>query len=79
VAASNASAVWVPIRIRRLSKRSASRPPCMLPRSVGMNCTAMMSPTCVGLPVIVNTSHPMATVCIQLPMSETSWPRKNRR
>ena len=51
----------------------------MLPNKVGMNCTATMNPTCVGLLVILSTSQPIATVCIQVPMSETSWPPKNRR
>jgi hypothetical protein len=38
-----------------------------------------VKPTATPLPVRVRISQISATVCIQFPESETSWPVKNRR
>ncbi len=43
---------------------------------IGRNCSAAVSPTATPLPVIWTTSHISATVCIQLPERETTWPAK---
>ncbi len=42
--------------------------------SMGRNCRAVTTPTSNPLPVIRSTSHPRATVCIQVPLVDTSWP-----
>jgi hypothetical protein len=36
-------------------------------------------PTETPLPVSFRTSHVSATICIQLPLTEMTWPVKNRR
>ena len=44
--------------------------------TVGRNCSAAVRPTETPLPVSCTTSHISATVCIQLPVMETTWPLK---
>ena len=45
-------------------------------RSIGRNWSAAVTPTATPLLVSSRISHISATVCIQLPLSETSWPAK---
>jgi hypothetical protein len=77
VSASNASAgsaiaVCVISSNRRLSKRSAITPPHAPTISIGANCSAAATPTATPLCVSCSTSHISATVCIHVPLSETS-------
>ncbi|MGX1092897.1 hypothetical protein RKD47_003578 [Streptomyces albogriseolus] len=39
----------------------------------------MVMPTAAEEPVRLSTSQSWAMRCIQVPMLETTWPRKNRR
>ena len=55
-------ATWVTISRRRLSKRSASRPPKAPKSSIGTNCRAVVSPTATPLWVRVRISHTSATI-----------------
>ena len=71
-----AISVWVAISSRRFGTRSASRPPQAPIRSIGRNCSAVVRPTARPLPVRLRTSQIAATVCIQVPESEISWPLK---
>jgi hypothetical protein len=48
-------------------------------QSMGADCSALMSPSLNGELVSSRTSHDCATLCIQVPMSEMSWPEKKRR
>jgi hypothetical protein len=64
---------------RRLPIRSATSPPHAPTSSIGRNCSAVVKPTATPLPVSDRTTHSSATVCIQLPEIETSWPTKKRR
>ena len=75
----NASApesAWVMNSSRRLSTRSATTPPRGPTTSMGRNWHAMTRPSQAPLPVSCSTSQPRATVCIQVPLTETSWPAK---
>ncbi len=74
--AGNAIVAWVIISSRRFSKRSASNPPHAPNRRIGRNCRAVVSPTATPLPVRPRINQTSATVCIQLPDRETSWPAK---
>jgi hypothetical protein len=56
--------------------RSAITPPIAPNTRIGRNCSAAVRPTATPLPVSCTTSHISATVCIQLPESETTWPAK---
>lgn len=69
-------ATWVTISTRRLSKRSASRPPNAPNRRIGANWSAVVSPTATPLWVRVRINHVSATIWIQLPLSDTIWPTK---
>jgi len=69
-------ATWVTISSRRLSKRSASRPPKAPKRRIGVNCSAVVRPTATPLWVRLRISHVSATIWIQLPLSDTIWPTK---
>ena len=60
----------------RFGKRSASSPPQAPKSNIGRNCRAVVRPTARPLPVRLSTSQSAATVCIQVPESETSWPTK---
>ena len=59
--------------------RSASRPPQAPNSSIGRNCSAAVRPTETPEPVSCTISHISATICIQLPEIETTWPVKYRR
>ena len=67
---------WVTIRRRRLGMRSASSPPQAPNSSIGRNCSAVVKPTATPLSVRVRTTQIAATVCIQVPEREISWPAK---
>jgi hypothetical protein len=71
--------VCVIISSRRLAIRSAISPPHAPISSIGRNWSAVVSPTATPLPVSDRITHSSATVCIQLPEIETSWPMKKRR
>ncbi len=71
-----AIAAWVAISSLRLSKRSASTPPYAPKSRIGANWLAVVRPTANPLPVSWSTSHISATICIQFPLSETTWPAK---
>ena len=71
-----AISAWVSISRRRFEKRSASRPPQAPKRRIGRNCSAVVIPTARPLPVSERTSQISATICIQLPDSETTCPAK---
>jgi hypothetical protein len=66
----------VTISSRRFGKRSASRPPHAPSRRMGRNCRAAVRPTAKPECVSCTMSHISATVCIQLPEMETTWPAK---
>jgi hypothetical protein len=60
----------------RLANLSARRPPNAPNRRNGRNWSADVTPTATPLPVSDRISHISATICIQLPDSETSCPAK---
>ena len=63
---------WVAVRIRRLSKRSASTPPHGPSRSTGPNESAAFTPSAVPLPVKLRTSHDDAVKFIHVPTADTN-------
>ena len=71
-----AISAWVVISSLRLGMRSASSPPQAPISSIGRNCRAVVRPTATPLSVRVRISQIAATVCIQVPDSEISWPAK---
>ena len=74
--AGTAMPVWVTISSLRLSKRSASDPPSAPNRRMPVNCSAVAIPTAKPESVSVRISQSSATICIQLPASETICPPK---
>ena len=46
---------------------------------MGANCSAVTSPSWTGDPVSSRTSHAWPTLCIQVPISETSCPPQKSR
>jgi len=64
---------------RRLSARSATRPPHGPARRTGRNCRAVTIPSASPPPESLSTSQAWATDCIQVPVSETPCPMKYRR
>jgi hypothetical protein len=71
-----AISVCVIVSSRRLSSRSASTPPQLPSSRIGRNCRPAVMPTAAPLPVSSTISHISATICIQLPEMETTWPAK---
>ena len=71
-AAGTAIPVWLTISSLRLSKRSASEPPIAPKRRMPANCRAVAMPTAKPESVSVRISHSSATICIQLPASDTT-------
>ena len=69
----------VRISRRRFGTESATRPPQAPTRRIGRNWRAEVTPTASAEPVSVRTSHISATICIQLPLIETSCPPNQRR
>ena len=78
-AASRPARDWVTRSTRRLSIRSANTPPSGPNRNIGRNLAAVVRPSWVPLWVRSSTTKDCATVCIQVPATETSWPKKNSR
>ena len=77
--ASTIITTWAASKVWRLGSTSA-RMPAKRPRIMtGRNCAPATTPSQNGSPVSVNTSQPWATCCIQVPMSDTAWPKKNSR
>jgi hypothetical protein len=74
--AGSAIRLWVTMSRDRLGRRSASKPPQAPNSRTGRNWSAEVTPTARPLPVSDRTSHISATICIQLPLSETIWPAK---
>ncbi len=74
--AGSAIAVWVTASSLRFGQRSARTPPQAPKTRIGKNCSAEVTPTAIPLPVSSRISHISATICIQLPLSETIWPAK---
>lgn len=64
---------------RRFGNRSTSTPPYNPNSSIGRNCSAIVTPTAVDDPARLSTSQSCAIRCIQVPMFDTTWPRKNSR
>jgi hypothetical protein len=79
IAASPPDSACVAYRMRRLFRRSANRPPAGPKTRIGRNRTASTRPRSVPLCVRSRTRKDWATVCIQVPITETSCPKKNRR
>jgi hypothetical protein len=74
-----ANAVWVPIRITRLSRRSARRPAHAPSTRMGPKFRASWIPNATLLSVSFSTSQAAATDCIHVPVTDTIWPPKNSR
>ena len=55
--------------------RSATTPAYGPSSSVGRVWRAMTAPSAVAEPVSSSTSQDWAIICIQVPASETAWPR----
>lgn len=77
--ASRPAAAWVTNSSRRLSTRSTTSPAQVPKSSMGTNCKAVTNPKSTGLSVSRSTSHPWATVCIQVPETEITCPVKYSR
>ena len=77
--ASSPDSVWVTYSTRRRSIRSANTPPSGPNTNIGRNLAALVRPSWVPLWVRSSTTKDCATVCIQVPATETSWPKKNSR
>ena len=71
--------LWMMMRSRRLSDRSAITPAHAPNSSTGRNWHAVMIPTATPLWVMCRTSSVWATSVIQLPAWEIVWPSKNSR
>ena len=78
-AASSPDSDWVRYSIRFRSIRSANTPPIGPNRNIGRNLAALVRPSWVPLWVRSSTKKDCATLCIQVPATETSWPKKNSR
>ena len=78
-AASRPDSDWVTYSTRRLSIRSANTPPSGPNRNIGRNRAAVVRPSWVPLWVRSSTTNDWATVCIQVPATETSCPKKKSR
>ncbi len=76
VSAGSAISACVIVSSRRFAMRSARRPPHAPATSTGRNCRPAATPTRVPLPVSLRISQTSATVCIQLPLSDTTCPAK---
>jgi hypothetical protein len=79
IAASTIAATWVASSSRRLETRSTTVPAGSESSSTGAELAAAARPSSAGESVRRSTSQPWATLCIQVPVSEISWPAKNRR
>ncbi len=76
------ASAWTPISDcsttirRRLSTRSATRPPYGPSSSTGSVCNAITIPSAAAEWVSCSTSQACAVDCIQVPTSEIAWPVK---
>ncbi len=70
------SSVWVPISRWRRLMRSITTPAKSPTRSIGRNCAKETTPSIIEELVSFITSHDCAALCIQVPASEVSWPKK---
>ena len=70
---------WVPMSTRRFGNASATTPANRPKTMTGRNWAVATIPSQIGSPVSWRTSQACATCCIQVPMSEISWPEKNNR
>ena len=72
---------WVVIRIRRWSKRSATRPVIGSSTTCGPNWSAITRPTATASLSVstVSTSQSWAVRCIHVPTFETSAPAAQTR
>ena len=77
--ASAAATDCVPISSLRLSTRSASAPPHAPKTSTGPNWSPTVIPRSTALPVRLSTSQFWAIDCIQVPLMDTTWLKKNSR
>ena len=68
--------VWVTRMMRWRLTRSATVPPIVANRKTGASVTNEVTPRSADDPVRRKTSHDSATDCIQVPVSEMSWPPK---
>ena len=71
--------IWVVSSSRRDGTRSATSPPNGARMNTGIRLQKDISPSMAALPVSRYTSQLRATICIQVPIRETSWPLQNRR
>ena len=78
-AASSPDRDWVRYSTRLRSIRSANTPPIGPNRNIGRNLAALVRPSWVPLWVRSSTRKDCAMLCIQVPATETSWPKKNSR
>ena len=65
--------------ISRRSKRSATIPAGTTRNRTGRERAAAATPRTNGEPVSSRISQPWATVCIQVPVTDTSWPSQKIR
>ncbi len=79
LSAGSISASWVPMTSVRLGNRSVRAPARTARNSTGANWSALMIPSLSGEAVSSSTSQDWPTVCIHVPMSETSWPAQKSR
>src|SRR5213593_391394 len=72
-------ASWLMSNTRFFANRSLSAPPTGDRRRIGVNCSALTTPSWSGDCVISSTSHACATLCIHVPICEISWPAQKSR
>ena len=72
-------AVCVNSSSRRLGMRSATTPAQSEKANTGTPAQNDTTPSLNGERVKSYTNQAWATFCIHVPMSDTSWPKKNRR
>ncbi len=76
VSASAICTTWVQMRIRRLSKRSATEPPNMVRKIMGRPAAKFTIPSMIALFVSVLMTQPWAMICIHVPVSEMQVPMR---
>ena len=70
---------WVPMRVARFGRRSASTPPKSENTRAGAKRIVMVKPKASGEFVRCSTRSASAVSCIQVPANETNWPTQKRR
>ncbi len=76
VAELSAAIDWVQTSSDRLGTRSATTPASNPNTSVGANCSTLTRLSLIAEEVSVSTSQDMARLCIQVPVTDTAWPKK---